>query len=154
MWLRGVIGSQRVCMWPQGYSFCWQMNIIKIWEIPFIPTQSDACMSSSWLLGNAKSCKGERASSWRSKIGTSQVGEINPTNNISSPGLTTLHRKKSLVKKAQGTAGQTTLRRHSNWKTTNEMRLFTWNVPSLFSPGSLRMLTDVLADYRADTTAI
>jgi hypothetical protein len=50
-------------MWPLGYSFCWQMNIIKTGEMPYIPTQSDACMASSWLLGNAKSCKGERTRS-------------------------------------------------------------------------------------------
>jgi hypothetical protein len=64
-----------------------------------------------------------------------------------------LHRKKSL-KKAQGTAGHTTLRRHCNLKSTNEIRLFPWNVLPLFRPSSLRMLTDVLSGYRADITAI
>jgi exonuclease III len=34
------------------------------------------------------------------------------------------------------------------------MRLFTWNVLSLFRPGSLGMLTDVLSNYRADSTAM
>jgi hypothetical protein len=53
--------------------------------------------------------------------------------------LRTLHYKKSLVKKAQETAGQTTLRRHCNLKRT-EIRLFTWNVPSLFRVGSLECL--------------
>jgi hypothetical protein len=62
--------------------------------------------------------------------------------------------KESLVKKAQETACQTTLRRHRNFKRTNEIRLFTWNVLSLFRPGSLWMLTDVLSDYRANITAI
>jgi hypothetical protein len=52
--------------------------------------------------------------------------------------LRTLHHKKSLVKKAQETAGQTTLRRHWNLKRT-EIRLFTWNVPSLFRVGSLEL---------------
>jgi hypothetical protein len=37
---------------------------------------------------------------------------------------------------------------------TNEIRLFIWNALSLFRPGSLRMLTDVLSDNRADITAI
>jgi hypothetical protein len=35
-------------------------------------------------------------------------------------------------------------------KRTNEIRLFTWNALSLVRPGSPRMLTDVLSDYRAD----
>jgi hypothetical protein len=69
-------------------------------------------------------------------------------------GLATLHRKKSLVKKAQGRACQTTVRRQNNWKKTNEIRLFTWNVLSLFRPGSLRMLTDIHSDYGTDITAI
>jgi hypothetical protein len=69
-------------------------------------------------------------------------------------GAVTLYRKKSLVKKAQGTAGQTTLIRHNKWKRINEIRLFTWSVLSIFRPVSLRMLTDVLSDYRPDITAI
>jgi exonuclease III len=69
-------------------------------------------------------------------------------------GLTTLHCKISLVKKAHGTACQTTLKRHRNWKSINEIKLFSWNVLSLFRPGSLRILTDVLSDYRADITPI
>jgi exonuclease III len=69
-------------------------------------------------------------------------------------GLTILHSKKSLVKEVQGTAGQTTLRRHSNWKRANEIRLFTWNILSIFRPGFLRMHTDALSDYRADISAI
>jgi hypothetical protein len=52
--------NQTGSIWLQGYSFFWQMNIIKTWEIPFISsTQSDACMSSSWLLGHAKGRKSE-----------------------------------------------------------------------------------------------
>jgi hypothetical protein len=66
----------------------------------------------------------------------------------------TLHHKKSLVNKGQGSAGQTNLRRHGNWERFNEIRLFTWNVRSLFRQGSLGMLTDVLSDCRADIASI
>jgi hypothetical protein len=53
---------------------------------------------------------------------------------IGPPGLLGVWRRandpapyKSLVEKAQETAGQTTLRRHCNLKRTNEIRRFTWN---------------------------
>jgi hypothetical protein len=36
----------------------------------------------------------------------------------------------------------------------NDIRRFTWNVLSLFRPGSLRTLTDILSDFRADITAV
>jgi hypothetical protein len=54
------------------------MNIIETSEMPF-PSQSNACMSLSLLLGKAKSCKGEQTSSWCFKIGTSQLGDVTPT---------------------------------------------------------------------------
>jgi hypothetical protein len=85
--------NQRASMWSQEYSFSWQMTVIKAWEMSFIPTQSDACMSFSWLLGNAESCKGETVSSWCSKIGTSQRREITPTENICPPGLVGVGRR-------------------------------------------------------------
>jgi hypothetical protein len=41
----------------------WQVYANKPRVMPFIPTKSAACMSTSWLLGNvytAKSCKGKK----------------------------------------------------------------------------------------------
>jgi hypothetical protein len=66
--------------------------------------------------------------------------------------LATLRCKKSLVKKAQETAGQTTLRRHCNVIRTNGIWLFSWNVLFVFRPGSLTMLTVALSDYKSDIT--
>jgi hypothetical protein len=50
-------GGRRGSMWPRGHTSCWGMFTIKT------PTKSDACKSTSWLLGNvftAQSCKGEK----------------------------------------------------------------------------------------------
>jgi hypothetical protein len=57
--------------------------------MPFIPTKSVACMSTSWLLGNVyttRSYKGKKARSWRFKTGTSQLRETTLTENIGPPG--------------------------------------------------------------------
>jgi hypothetical protein len=48
---------------PRGYTPCPRVYTNKTRVMPFIPTKSVACMSTSWLLGNvytAKSCKGEK----------------------------------------------------------------------------------------------
>jgi len=31
---------------------CWGVCTTKTWEMPLIPAKSDACMSTSWSLGN------------------------------------------------------------------------------------------------------
>ena len=54
--------------------------------MPFIPTKSYACTSSSWPLGNAKICKGEKRVP-DAIFGSCQLREETPTENISQPGL-------------------------------------------------------------------
>jgi hypothetical protein len=44
------IGSRRGSTWPRGYTSCWQVYTNKTRVMPFIPTKSVACMSTSWLL--------------------------------------------------------------------------------------------------------
>jgi hypothetical protein len=54
------VGIRRRSTWPRGYTPCWQVYTDKTRVMPFIPTKSVACMSTSWLLDNvytAKSCK-------------------------------------------------------------------------------------------------
>jgi hypothetical protein len=63
MWSNYLEGSQRGSTWPRGYIPCWQLYTNKTRVMPFIPTKSVACMSTTWLLGNvytAKSCKGKK----------------------------------------------------------------------------------------------
>jgi hypothetical protein len=58
-----VCGNRRGSTWPRGYTPCWQVYTKQTRVMPFIPTKSVACMSTSWLLGNvymAKSCKGKK----------------------------------------------------------------------------------------------
>jgi hypothetical protein len=67
-----LYGSRRGSTWPRGHILCWQVYTNKTLVMPFIPTKSVACMSTSWLLGNvytAKSCKGKKAKSWLLKLG-------------------------------------------------------------------------------------
>jgi len=45
-------GGQRGSMWFQEYTLCWEVCTTKTWEMPLIPAKSDACMSTSWSLGN------------------------------------------------------------------------------------------------------
>jgi hypothetical protein len=45
-------GSRRGSTWPRGYTPCWQVYTDSTRVTPFIPTNSVACMSTSWLLGN------------------------------------------------------------------------------------------------------
>jgi hypothetical protein len=57
--------------------------------MPFIPTKSVACVSTSWLLGNvymAKSCKGKKQDPDILKIGASQLRKTTLTENTDPPG--------------------------------------------------------------------
>ena len=54
--------------------------------MPFIPTKSYACTTSSWPLGNAKTCKGEKRVP-DAIFGSCQLREKTPTENIGQPGL-------------------------------------------------------------------
>jgi hypothetical protein len=65
-------GIRRGGTWPRGYTPCWQVYANKSRVMPFIPTKSVACMSTSWLLGNvytAKSRKGKKRNPDALKLG-------------------------------------------------------------------------------------
>jgi hypothetical protein len=71
-------GGQRGSMWPRGQTSCWGKCTIKTRVMPSIPTKSDACTSTSWLLGNvftAKSCKGEKRVPNAFKLGPPAKGD-------------------------------------------------------------------------------
>jgi hypothetical protein len=57
--------------------------------MPFIPTKSVVCISTSWLLGNvyaAKSCKGKNRDSDALKLRLTQLQETTLTGNIDPLG--------------------------------------------------------------------
>ena len=47
-----TFGGQRGSMWSWGCTACWQPCSNRTQEMPFTPTKSHTCTSTSWPLGN------------------------------------------------------------------------------------------------------
>jgi hypothetical protein len=148
-YLGALIGSQSSSMWPQGNTAYWQVCTNKTQVMPLISTKFDACMSSSWLLGNIQWLVHARAQSefltlqnWsQSAKGDSPDGKHQSSGIFGgwAWGWWPHTGKEVFVTKSEEAKAREAYLRQ-NGKCLKDLRTGSWNMLPLFQPGALRML--------------
>jgi exonuclease III len=67
---------------------------------------------------------------------------------------TTPHKNLHAVNPKENEAGRSKQWQPGKWEKATELRIFMWNVLTLYRPGPLKMLIEQLKEYNVDTTAI